>query len=134
MFESTIAANCMYVYLSVCLFVCLSKVLYSSNDLSVCLSVCSERMYVCMYVYVSVCLSICLSVCLSDAKFVCNKWSSYIFFAPSSYGGFYCNLIISCTTKIVCIGEGLQNYSCVCGRISQYCLSVCVVVCPLISV
>ena len=132
---------CMSVslYVSVCLYVCLSVGGCEGGRWSVCLSVCL-CLSVCMYGYVSVCLSVfvclsvclCVSVCPSVGRCKGGRWCQSKEIQSEEVGRWGRDSLEVVTTH--CILTYLQLlissvYLCV-----PLCLSLCVCVCLSLSV
>ena len=81
------------LFVSVCLWVCLSCVCLSCVCLSVLMSACLCLLSVCMFVFVSVCFCVCLSLCMSqNCLTVCLS---------------YCLSVYVCLLGLcVCVGGG----------------------------
>jgi hypothetical protein len=106
-----------YIYLSICLSVCLSSIYLSSVYLSICLSVCLSVFYlsVCLSsIYLSsVYLSICLSVCLSSIYLSVCLLSIYLSVCLSSIYLSVCLLSIYLSIYLsVCLSVCLSIHPC----------------------
>ena len=72
-FDSSTNNDWLFIYLSICLFVCLS-VYRMFACFCMCVCVClSTCVFVCLSVYMCVCLSFCLHVCLSISRSICRS-------------------------------------------------------------